>query len=35
MRLSRELLIIYTAALVRALGVGLLGVVMAVYLFRV
>jgi predicted MFS family arabinose efflux permease len=35
MRVSRELLIIYAAAFVRALGVGLLGVVMGVYLFRV
>ncbi len=35
MRLSRELLVIYIAAFVRALGVGLLGVVVGVYLFRV
>lgn len=35
MRLSRELLLIYVAAFVRALGIGLLGVVLGVYLFRV
>ncbi len=35
MRWSRELLLIYVAASVRALGVGLLGVVLGVYLFRV
>lgn len=35
MRLSREMLLIYLAAFVRSLGVGLLGVVMGVYLFRV
>ncbi len=35
MRLSRELLLIYMAAFVRALGVGLLGVVLGVYLFRI
>lgn len=35
MRLSRELLQIYIAAFVRAFGVGLLGVVLGVYLFRV
>jgi MFS family permease len=34
MRLSRELLLIYAAAFVRSLGVGLLGVVLGVYLFR-
>lgn len=35
MRLSRELLMIYLAAFLRALGIGLLGVVLGVYLFRV
>ncbi len=35
MRLSRELLLIYVAAFVRAWGIGLLGVVLGVYLFRV
>lgn len=35
MRLSRELLLIYVAAFVRAFGIGLLGVVLGVYLFRV
>lgn len=35
MRFSRELLLIYVAALVRAFGIGLLGVVLAVYLFRI
>ncbi len=35
MRLSRELLLIYLAAFVRSLGIGLLGVVLGVYLFRV
>ena len=34
MRLSRELLLIYLAAFVRSLGIGLLGVVLGVYLFR-
>lgn len=34
MRLSRELLVIYLAAFLRALGIGLLGVVLGVYLFR-
>jgi MFS family permease len=35
MRLSRELLLIYMAAFVRSLGIGLLGVVLGVYLFRI
>jgi len=35
MRLSRSLLVIYVAGLLRSLGVGLLGVVLAVYLSRV
>lgn len=35
MRLSRELLLIYLAAFVRSFGIGLLGVVLGVYLFRV
>jgi len=35
MRISRELLLIYVAAFVRALGIGLLGVILGVYLFRV
>jgi MFS family permease len=35
MRLSRELLLIYAAAFLRSLGVGLLGVVLGVYLYRV
>jgi MFS family permease len=34
MRLSRPLLLIYTAGFLRSLGVGLLGVVMGVYLAR-
>lgn len=34
MRLSRELLLIYVAAFVRSFGIGLLGVVLGVYLFR-
>ena len=34
MKLSRELLLIYVAAFVRAWGIGLLGVVLGVYLFR-
>ena len=35
MRLSRSLLVIYVAGFLRSLGVGLLGVVLAVYLSRV
>jgi MFS family permease len=35
MRLSRELLLIYMAAFVRSLGIGMLGVVLGVYLFRI
>ncbi len=35
MRLSRQLMLIYAAAFVRAWGIGLLGVVLGVYLFRV
>ena len=35
MRLSRSLLVIYMAGFLRSLGVGLLGVVLAVYLSRV
>ncbi len=35
MRLSRELLLIYAAAFLRAIGIGLLGVVLGVYLFRI
>ncbi|MFB3916497.1 MAG: MFS transporter [Terriglobales bacterium] len=35
MRLRRELLLIYMAAFLRSLGVGLLGVVLGVYLFRI
>lgn len=35
MRLSRSLLLIYAAGFLRSLGVGLLGVVLAVYLSRV
>ncbi len=35
MRISRELVLIYAAAFVRAWGIGLLGVVLGVYLFRV
>jgi MFS family permease len=35
MRLSRGLLLIYLAAFVRALGIGWLGVVLGVFLFRV
>jgi MFS family permease len=35
MRLSRELLLIYGAAFLRAFGVGLLGVILGVYLFRI
>ena len=35
MRLSRELLLIYVAAFVRSFGIGLLGVVLGVYLFRI
>ena len=35
MRLSRTLLLIYPAAFLRSLGVGLLGVVLGVYLFRI
>ena len=35
LKLSRELLLIYLAAFVRALGIGLLGVVLGVYLFRI
>src|SRR5512140_2276958 len=34
MRVSRDLLLIYAAGFVRSLGVGLLGVVLGVYLFR-
>ena len=35
MRLSRSLLVIYVAGFLRSLGVGLLGVVLALYLARV
>jgi MFS family permease len=35
MRLSRELLLIYVAAFLRSFGVGLLGVILGVYLFRI
>ena len=35
MRVSRGLVVIYLAGFLRALGVGLLGVVLAVYLARV
>jgi MFS family permease len=35
MRLSRELVLIYAAAFVRSAGIGLLGVLAGVYLFRV
>lgn len=35
MRWSRELLLIYLVAFVRAFGIGLLGVVLGVYLFRI
>jgi MFS family permease len=35
MRISRELVLIYVAAFLRSLGIGMLGVVLGVYLFRV
>ncbi len=35
MRVSRDLLLIYVAGFVRSVGVGLLGVVLGVYLFRI
>src|SRR5690242_17638808 len=35
MRVSGELTLIYGAAFLRALGIGLLGVVLGVYLYRV
>lgn len=35
MQFSRDLLLIYAAAFLRSLGVGLLGVVLGVYLFRI
>ena len=35
MRLSRELRLIYLAALVRSFGIGLFGVLLGVYLFRI
>lgn len=35
MRVSRDLLLIYLAGFVRSLGIGLLGVVLGVYLFRI
>jgi MFS family permease len=35
MRWSRELLLIYVAAFLRSFGVGLLGVILGVYLFRI
>src|SRR2546425_10965374 len=34
MRLSRDLTLIYAAALLRSLGIGLLGVLLGIYLFR-